>query len=161
MASPVFDGAGACVAALSVSGPARRMKPEALADLGRRCAAAVRRSRRSRPGRLPTAHGSPAHHPAPHHPAQPKEAACGEYQFYIGGSGATAGRDRAAAISPASGETFARVAAADPADVDDAVVAAAAAGEDWAAVIAVRRAEWCDAVVAAGSAAVATSWPGR
>jgi IclR family acetate operon transcriptional repressor len=39
-ASPVFDGTGACVAALSVSGPAYRMKPEALGDLGRRCAAA-------------------------------------------------------------------------------------------------------------------------
>jgi IclR family transcriptional regulator, acetate operon repressor len=40
VASPVFDGTGACVAALSVSGPAHRMKPEALGDLGRRCAAA-------------------------------------------------------------------------------------------------------------------------
>jgi IclR family transcriptional regulator, acetate operon repressor len=40
VASPVFDGTGACVAALSVSGPAYRMKPEALGDLGRRCAAA-------------------------------------------------------------------------------------------------------------------------
>jgi DNA-binding IclR family transcriptional regulator len=40
VASPVFDAAGACVAALSVSGPAYRMKPETLDELGRRCAAA-------------------------------------------------------------------------------------------------------------------------
>jgi IclR family transcriptional regulator, acetate operon repressor len=40
VASPVFDNTGACVAALSVSGPAYRMKPEALAELGRLCAAA-------------------------------------------------------------------------------------------------------------------------
>jgi DNA-binding IclR family transcriptional regulator len=40
VASPVFDAAGACVAALSVSGPAHRMKPETLGELGRRCAAA-------------------------------------------------------------------------------------------------------------------------
>ncbi len=39
VASPVFDGTGACVAALSVSGPADRMKPETLGELGRRCAA--------------------------------------------------------------------------------------------------------------------------
>ena len=39
-ASPVFDGTGACVAALSVSGPAYRMKPEALDEIGRLCAAA-------------------------------------------------------------------------------------------------------------------------
>jgi DNA-binding IclR family transcriptional regulator len=40
VASPVFDGTGACVAALSVSGPAYRMKPETLDELGRRCVAA-------------------------------------------------------------------------------------------------------------------------
>jgi DNA-binding IclR family transcriptional regulator len=39
VASPVFDAAGACVAALSVSGPAYRMRPENLAELGRICAA--------------------------------------------------------------------------------------------------------------------------
>src|SRR5207248_8857019 len=33
VASPVFDATGACVAALSVSGPAYRMKPDALAEL--------------------------------------------------------------------------------------------------------------------------------
>jgi IclR family acetate operon transcriptional repressor len=39
VAAPVFDGAGACAAALSVSGPAYRMPPEALDQLGRLCAA--------------------------------------------------------------------------------------------------------------------------
>ena len=39
VAAPVFDGTGACVAALSVSGPAYRMRPEALDQLGRLCAA--------------------------------------------------------------------------------------------------------------------------
>jgi IclR family transcriptional regulator, acetate operon repressor len=42
VASPVFDPAGACVAALSVSGPAFRMLPESLGDLGRLCADASR-----------------------------------------------------------------------------------------------------------------------
>jgi IclR family acetate operon transcriptional repressor len=39
VASPVFDANGTCVAALSVSGPAYRMSPESLHDLGRLCAA--------------------------------------------------------------------------------------------------------------------------
>jgi IclR family acetate operon transcriptional repressor len=38
VASPVFDAGGACVAALSVSGPSFRMPPEKLAELGRLCA---------------------------------------------------------------------------------------------------------------------------
>jgi DNA-binding IclR family transcriptional regulator len=38
VASPVLDGTGACVAALSVSGPAFRMRPESLHELGRLCA---------------------------------------------------------------------------------------------------------------------------
>jgi IclR family acetate operon transcriptional repressor len=38
VAAPVFDGTGACVAALSVSGPAYRMPPERLDELGRLCA---------------------------------------------------------------------------------------------------------------------------
>jgi DNA-binding IclR family transcriptional regulator len=42
VASPVFDPAGACVAALSVSGPAFRMLPESLDELGRLCADASR-----------------------------------------------------------------------------------------------------------------------
>lgn len=39
VASPVFDGTGNCVAALSISGPVFRMKPEMLDQLGRLCAA--------------------------------------------------------------------------------------------------------------------------
>jgi len=39
VAAPVFDAAGSCVAALSISGPAYRLPPESLADLGRLCAA--------------------------------------------------------------------------------------------------------------------------
>jgi IclR family transcriptional regulator, acetate operon repressor len=42
VASPVFDPAGACVAALSVSGPAFRMQPESLDELGRLCSDASR-----------------------------------------------------------------------------------------------------------------------
>jgi DNA-binding IclR family transcriptional regulator len=38
VAGPVFDGTGACVAALSISGPAYRMPPERLAELGKLCA---------------------------------------------------------------------------------------------------------------------------
>ncbi len=38
-AAPVFDAAGTCVAALSVSGPAYRMLPGSLDQLGRLCAA--------------------------------------------------------------------------------------------------------------------------
>jgi IclR family transcriptional regulator, acetate operon repressor len=40
VASPVLDASGACVAALSVSGPAFRMPPESLDKLGRLCAEA-------------------------------------------------------------------------------------------------------------------------
>jgi IclR family transcriptional regulator, acetate operon repressor len=40
VAAPVFDGTGACVAALSVSGPGYRMKPETVGELGRLCAQA-------------------------------------------------------------------------------------------------------------------------
>ena len=40
VASPVFGATGACVAALSVSGPAFRMRPESLDELGRLCAGA-------------------------------------------------------------------------------------------------------------------------
>ena len=38
VAAPVFDGTGACVAALSISGPANRMPPARLAELGKLCA---------------------------------------------------------------------------------------------------------------------------
>jgi len=40
VAAPVWDATGACVAALSVSGPAFRMRPESLDELGRLCAGA-------------------------------------------------------------------------------------------------------------------------
>ena len=39
VAAPVFGPGGGCVAALSISGPACRMPPEKLAELGRLCAA--------------------------------------------------------------------------------------------------------------------------
>jgi DNA-binding IclR family transcriptional regulator len=38
VAAPVFSPGGSCVAALSISGPAYRMPPEKLDDLGRLCA---------------------------------------------------------------------------------------------------------------------------
>jgi IclR family transcriptional regulator, acetate operon repressor len=38
VAAPVFDGTGACVAALSVSGPAHRIPPERLDEIGKLCA---------------------------------------------------------------------------------------------------------------------------
>jgi IclR family acetate operon transcriptional repressor len=40
VAAPVFDPAGTCVAALSISGPEFRMRPATLDDLGRLCAGA-------------------------------------------------------------------------------------------------------------------------
>jgi IclR family transcriptional regulator, acetate operon repressor len=40
VAAPVFDSTGACIAALSVSGPAFRMQPGSLDELGRLCAGA-------------------------------------------------------------------------------------------------------------------------
>jgi len=41
VAAPVFSPDGECVAALSISGPAYRMAPEKLDELGRLCAAAA------------------------------------------------------------------------------------------------------------------------
>jgi DNA-binding IclR family transcriptional regulator len=40
VAAPVFDPAGTCVAALSITGPEYRMQPETLDSLGRLCASA-------------------------------------------------------------------------------------------------------------------------
>jgi DNA-binding IclR family transcriptional regulator len=40
VAAPVFDPAGACIAALSITGPEYRMQPGTLAALGRLCASA-------------------------------------------------------------------------------------------------------------------------
>lgn len=59
VASPVFDATGTCVAALSVSGPAYRMKPETLDELGRLCAAASGQPPPAR-GSRPLARGKPA-----------------------------------------------------------------------------------------------------
>jgi DNA-binding IclR family transcriptional regulator len=59
VASPVFDATGTCAAALSVSGPAYRMKPETLDELGRLCAAASGQPPPAR-GSRPLAHGKPA-----------------------------------------------------------------------------------------------------
>ncbi len=63
VASPVFDSAGACVAALSVSGPAFRMQPGSLDKLGRLCADVSRAgaSRAGRPPRPPVVTGQPAY----------------------------------------------------------------------------------------------------
>ena len=41
VAAPVFDAAGACVAAVSISGPSYRLSVEALPKLGERCVAAA------------------------------------------------------------------------------------------------------------------------
>ncbi len=41
VAAPVIDASGSCRAALSVSGPAYRMPPEALAEIGERCRVAA------------------------------------------------------------------------------------------------------------------------
>ena len=41
VAAPVFDGLGACVAAVSVSGPSFRMPEEQLGEVGRLCAVAA------------------------------------------------------------------------------------------------------------------------
>jgi acyl-CoA reductase-like NAD-dependent aldehyde dehydrogenase len=69
--------------------------------------------------------------------------------LYIGGEWRPGRGAAAPAVSPASGETFAMVAAADPADVDDAVRAAARAWPAWAAQSAFERAAWCEQVAAA------------
>ena len=71
-----------------------------------------------------------------------------QHQLYIGGQWRDGRAGRATATSPGSGETFAQVAVADPADVDDAVAAAAAAGAEWAGSSPFQRAGWCDAVEA-------------
>ena len=71
-----------------------------------------------------------------------------EHLLYIDGAWRGGGAGAAEAVSPASGEAFATVAVADPADVDDAVRAAAAAWPAWAGASAFDRARWCEQVVA-------------
>ena len=71
-----------------------------------------------------------------------------EHLLYIDGAWRGGGAGTADAVSPASGETFATVAVADPADVDDAVRAAAGAWPAWAGTSAFERAAWCEQVIA-------------
>jgi len=71
-----------------------------------------------------------------------------EHLLYIDGAW-RAGRGRpAAAVSPASGETFASVATGTPADVDDAVAAGRAAWPGWAAASPFDRAACCQQIIA-------------
>ena len=76
-----------------------------------------------------------------------------EYQLYIGGGWRAGQGGTAPAVSPSSGETFARVAVGGPADVDAAVSAAAAAWPAWAAASPFDRALACEQVAAAVLAA--------
>ncbi len=76
-----------------------------------------------------------------------------EYQLYIGGGWRAGQAGTAPAVSPSSGETFARVAVGGPADVDAAVSAAAAAWPAWAAASPFDRALACEQVAAAVLAA--------
>ena len=71
-----------------------------------------------------------------------------EHLLYIGGGWRKGGAGTMPATSPSSGEEFAALAVADPADVDDAVAAAAAAWPDWAAASAFDRAAWCERAAA-------------
>jgi len=72
-----------------------------------------------------------------------------EYLICVGGAWRQGRAGSAPAVSPATGEAFASVAVASPADVDDAVAAAGAAGPAWAALSAFERAACCRAVAAA------------
>jgi acyl-CoA reductase-like NAD-dependent aldehyde dehydrogenase len=71
-----------------------------------------------------------------------------EHGLYIGGEWRGGGGETAWATSPSSGETFASVAAGDPADVDRAVAAASAAWPGWASASAFDRAGYCERIVA-------------
>jgi acyl-CoA reductase-like NAD-dependent aldehyde dehydrogenase len=70
-----------------------------------------------------------------------------EHQLYINGEWRAGRGGSAAAVSPASGETFAEVAVGSPEDVDDAVRSAAAAWPGWAGTSAFDRAAWCARVI--------------
>ena len=72
-----------------------------------------------------------------------------EYLLFIGGEWRPGRSPAVSAISPATGQDFASVATADPADVDDAVRAAAAAQPGWAAQSAFDRAAWCERIAVA------------
>src|SRR5258708_3360277 len=73
----------------------------------------------------------------------------GEDVLYIDGGWRRGSGGAAEATSPSSAETFATVAVAGPADVDDAVRAAAAAWPAWAGASAFDRAGWGEQVIAA------------
>jgi acyl-CoA reductase-like NAD-dependent aldehyde dehydrogenase len=75
-----------------------------------------------------------------------------EHRLYIGGHWRPGGAGVAEAISPSTGEQFATVAVADPADVDAAVTAAASAFGAWSAASPFDRAAACERI-AAGIAA--------
>src|SRR6266516_96875 len=72
-----------------------------------------------------------------------------EHLLYIDGAWRAGRGGPMAAVSPASGETFASVAAGTPADVDDAVAAARAAWPAWAAASPFDRAACCEQIIAA------------
>jgi acyl-CoA reductase-like NAD-dependent aldehyde dehydrogenase len=71
-----------------------------------------------------------------------------EHLLLIGGGWRPGGAGTMPATSPSSGEEFAVLAVADPADVGDAVAAAAAAGPEWARASAFDRAAWSERVAA-------------
>ena len=72
-----------------------------------------------------------------------------EYRLYVGGSWRSGGGGTAEAISPSTGEAFATVAVADPADADAAVTAAAAAFGKWSSLSPFDRAAVCDSMASA------------
>ena len=72
-----------------------------------------------------------------------------EHMICVGGAWREGRAGTMTAVSPASGEAFASVAVASPADVDDAVAAAGAAWPSWAALSAFERAARCQATAAA------------
>src|ERR1700738_4121918 len=72
-----------------------------------------------------------------------------QHLLYIDGGWRGGRGGTAEATSPSSGETFAPVAVAGPADVDDAVRAAAVAWPAWAGASAFDRARWCEQVITA------------
>jgi succinate-semialdehyde dehydrogenase/glutarate-semialdehyde dehydrogenase len=71
-----------------------------------------------------------------------------EHLLYIDGAWRAGRGSPMAAVSPASGETFASVATGTPADVDDAVAAARAAWPAWAAASPFDRAACCEQIIA-------------
>src|SRR5512138_2447050 len=71
-----------------------------------------------------------------------------EHRLYIDGDWRSGGAGTAQAISPSTGEPFATVAVADPADAGAAVTAAAEAFAEWSATSAFDRAAACERIAA-------------